>query len=139
MNAAERERFLADPHVAILSVTAEEGRAPLSVPVWYLYEPGGEISFVTGQDSRKMELIRKAGRLSLTVQNEQLPYGYVFVEGAVTTIEQAHPEERRALAERYLGAEDAALYLESTSEIAHTMVVVRVRPEHWLSRDYAKQ
>ncbi|WP_192810296.1 pyridoxamine 5'-phosphate oxidase family protein [Actinomadura rudentiformis] len=138
MNAAERERFLADLHVGILSVTAEDGAAPLAVPVWYLYEPGGEISFVTGQDSRKMSLIRKAGRVSLVVQNEQLPYGYVSVEGAVTAVEQAHPEERRTLAERYLGAEGAAQYLESTKDVAHTMVVVRVRPERWLTRDYSK-
>ncbi|MFI0452346.1 pyridoxamine 5'-phosphate oxidase family protein [Actinomadura sp. 6N118] len=138
MTAAERERFLADLHVGILSVTAEEGRAPLAMPVWYLYEPGGEVSFVTGQDSRKMSLIRKAGRVSLAVQNEQMPYGYVTVEGAVTAVEQAHPEERRTLAERYLGPEGAAQYLESTKDVAHTMVVVRVRPERWLTRDYSK-
>ncbi|MFG2006510.1 TIGR03618 family F420-dependent PPOX class oxidoreductase [Spirillospora sp. NPDC048911] len=138
MTAAERERFLAVPRVGILSVAAEDGRAPLAVPVWYLYEPGGEISFATGQDSRKMTLIRKAGRVSLTVQNEQTPYGYVSVEGAVTTVEQAHPEERRALAERYLGPAVGAEYLESTQDVAHTMVVVRVRPERWLTRDYSK-
>ncbi|MDT0323912.1 pyridoxamine 5'-phosphate oxidase family protein, partial [Streptomyces sp. DSM 44918] len=34
----EREQFLAEPHVAALAVdSAEEGRAPLTVPIWYQY------------------------------------------------------------------------------------------------------
>ena len=41
MTAAEREAFLADLHVGVLSI-AREGRAPLSAPIWYDYEPGGE-------------------------------------------------------------------------------------------------
>ncbi|MEU5882642.1 pyridoxamine 5'-phosphate oxidase family protein [Spirillospora sp. NPDC047279] len=139
MTAAERERFLADLHVGILSVAGEDGRAPLAMPVWYLYEPGGEITFATGQDSRKMRLIREAGRVSLVVQNEEMPYGYVSVEGEVTSVRQAHPDERRALAERYLGAEGGAAYLESTKDVAHTMVIVHIRPERWLTRDYGKQ
>ena len=51
MTRAEREAFLAEVHVAVVAI-AEEGRAPLAVPVWYAYEPGGEIRFVTGPNSR---------------------------------------------------------------------------------------
>ena len=42
MTKQEREGFLADLHVGIISVT-EEGRGPLTVPIRYLYEPGGEV------------------------------------------------------------------------------------------------
>ena len=42
MTKQEREGFLADLHVGIISIT-EEGRGPLTVPIWYLYEPGGEV------------------------------------------------------------------------------------------------
>lgn len=139
MTATEREAFLADLHVAVLSVTEEDGRAPLSVPVWYVYEPGGEISFITGGGSRKMALIRAAGRVRLVVQTEQVPYRYVSVEGAVTTVEPAKPEERQALAHRYLGPELGEEYLKSTADVAGTMMTVRVRPERWLTRDYEKQ
>ncbi|MFC7940793.1 pyridoxamine 5'-phosphate oxidase family protein, partial [Streptomyces sp. NPDC057387] len=31
----------------------EEGRAPLAVPIWYAYEPGGDLWIMTGRDSRK--------------------------------------------------------------------------------------
>jgi nitroimidazol reductase NimA-like FMN-containing flavoprotein (pyridoxamine 5'-phosphate oxidase superfamily) len=34
MTRLEREAFLADVHVGMISI-AEEGRAPLTVPIWY--------------------------------------------------------------------------------------------------------
>ncbi|MEO3823181.1 pyridoxamine 5'-phosphate oxidase family protein [Actinomadura sp. B10D3] len=141
MTAAEREAFLAGTHVAILSVADEPGRAPLALPVWYAYEPGGEITFITGRDSRKMALIRAAGRVSLVVQDAAPPfYRYASVEGPVVGFEDpARQEDRRALAERYLGVEDGAKYLESTMDVADMMVLTRVRPERWYTRDYTKQ
>ena len=51
MTRAEREAFLADVHVGVLAIP-EAGRGPLSAPIWYGYEPGGEIWVVTGRDSR---------------------------------------------------------------------------------------
>jgi hypothetical protein len=39
----ERERFLADMHVGMISI-AEDGRGPLIVPIWYGYAPGGGLS-----------------------------------------------------------------------------------------------
>jgi PPOX class probable F420-dependent enzyme len=140
MSSAEREAFLADVHVGVLSVAGGAGRAPLALPVWYLYEPGGEIALVTGRDSRKMELVRQAGRVSLVVQDPAPPYRYASVEGPVVSIEApARPEDRRTLAERYLGVDGGAQYLESTQDVADTMVMVRVRPELWYTRDYRKQ
>lgn len=137
MTAAEREAFLAEPRIGVLSVADRDGRAPLTVPIWYGYRPGGQIWFSTGADTRKMERIRAAGRVSLLAQAEQSPYQYVSVEGPVSAIDPARPEERRALAERYLGP-DADRYLEATTDVAATMMIVRMEPEHWLSRDYAK-
>lgn len=51
MTRDERESFLADVHVAIISIP-EEGRGPLTVPVWYAYEQG-ELRVVTARTSRK--------------------------------------------------------------------------------------
>jgi PPOX class probable F420-dependent enzyme len=136
MTAAEREAFLAEPRVGVLSVADRDGRAPLAVPIWYGYRPGGQIWFSTGEDSRKMERIRATGRVSLLVQTEQMPYRYVSVEGPVSAIDPTTQEERRALAERYLGPDGADRYLAATGDVAPTMKIVRMDPEHWLSRDY---
>ena len=50
LTKSEREAFLSEPHVAALSVEAEPGRAPLTVPVWYQYEPGGRPWLLTGTE-----------------------------------------------------------------------------------------
>jgi PPOX class probable F420-dependent enzyme len=137
MSKAEREQFLAGLHVGVLGVAAD-GRAPLTVPVWYAYEPGGEVRFITGGDSRKAQLLEQAGRASLCVQTEQAPYQYVSVEGPVAIEPQFDPDERRAIAHRYLGPELGDAYYDGTEADHLGAVTVRVTPARWLSVDYNK-
>ena len=42
MTEQEREAFLADLHVGVISIPRPDG-PPLTVPIWYDYEPGGDI------------------------------------------------------------------------------------------------
>jgi nitroimidazol reductase NimA-like FMN-containing flavoprotein (pyridoxamine 5'-phosphate oxidase superfamily) len=139
MTPDERAAFLAGVHIGVLSV-ADDPRAPLTVPVWYSYEPAGLLSVITGRDSRKAQRIRAAGRFSVCAQTETAPYQYVSVEGPVVAIDDpVDPDERRQVAYRYLGPEFGDLYLEATAADAATNVTVRMRPERWLSVDYTKQ
>ncbi|HBZ69915.1 MAG TPA: pyridoxamine 5'-phosphate oxidase [Deltaproteobacteria bacterium] len=139
MSAKEREAFLAGLHVGVISI-AEPGRGPLTVPIWYAYEPGGELRVVTGRDSRKGRLLCVGARLSLCAQSEAPPYRYVSVEGPVVSVEPADVErDLRPLARRYLGVELADAYVAATREQAAESVVVRIRPERWLSVDYGKE
>ena len=141
MNVAEREAFLADLHVGIISV-AEPGRGPLTAPIWYGYEPGGELWIVTERGSRKGRLLEQAGRFSLCAQTEAPPYKYVSVEGPVTSIEASQVErDERPLARRYLGPEFGDRYIEATGGEAARgdNVLVRMRPERWLTTDYSKE
>ena len=48
---SERQEFLADKHVGVLSVAAD-GRPPASVPIWYDYTVGGNVRIMTGASSR---------------------------------------------------------------------------------------
>ena len=139
MTKEEREAFLADLHVAVISV-AEDGHAPLVVPIWYSYEPGGEVRIITGRTSRKGKLLERAGRFSLCAQTEAPPYyKYVSVEGPVVAVEAADLErDRRPLARRYLGIELGDRYIESTRDDVGN-VLVRMRPERWMTVDYAKR
>src|SRR5690606_31189328 len=138
MTRDERERFLADVHIGVLTVAEEDGRGPLAVPVWYAYEPGGEIRFVTGRESRKAKALRKAGRASFLVQREEAPYAYVTVEGPVTIEEPDFERDVRQVAIRYLGEAGAEAYLAGNTEVSGS-VVVRLQPERWLTVDYGKQ
>ena len=138
MTKEEREAFLADVHVAVISI-ADGSRGPLTVPIWYSYEPGGEVRVITARKSRKGTLLERAGRFSLCAQTEAPPYKYVTVEGPIVAIEAADLErDRRPLAHRYLGVAVGDRYIESTrADVGN--VLVRMRPERWLTVDYAKQ
>ena len=141
MTREEREAFLAEPHVGVVAI-AEEGRAPLTVPVWYAYEPGGEIRFVTGPSSRKAVLLKKATRASLCVQTETAPYKYVSVEGPATVGPVENFErDVRGIAHRYLGPEIGEVYLVATAEERKKSgeVLVSIRPQRWYTVDYNKQ
>jgi len=138
MTKPERESFLADLHVGVISISAE-GRGPLTVPIWYLYAPGAEVRVVTGETSRKGQLPRRAGRFSLCVQTEAPPYKYVSVEGPIVAIEPANLErDRRPLAHRYFGVRAGDQYIERTRAATDENILVRMRPERWLTVDYGK-
>lgn len=138
MTRAEREVFLAGLHVGVVSVAAD-GRGPLTMPIWYSYEPGGTVNLITGRSSQKTALIRREGRFSLCAQTEEAPYRYVTVEGPVVAVEdEVDPEERKAIAYRYLGQEFGDVYLSATEADVAGSIVIRMRPERWLSVDYGK-
>ncbi|MEV5598056.1 pyridoxamine 5'-phosphate oxidase family protein [Streptomyces sp. NPDC052496] len=140
MSRTDRERFLAEPRVGVLGVTdSRDGdRAPLIVPVWYGYEPGGEITVQTGRHTVKGQLLRAAGRFSLCVQDEGRPYRYVSVEGPVTAVDDpVDPALREALAHRYLDAEEARGYLAATAGQLADDITFRMRPQRWRSADFA--
>ena len=86
MTKEEREAFLAEVHVAVISIP-ETGRGPFTVPVWYDYQPEEGFIIWTGGSSRKARLIRRAGRFSLCIQQETRPYRYVSAEGPVLSME----------------------------------------------------
>ncbi|MEW5811269.1 MAG: pyridoxamine 5'-phosphate oxidase family protein [Actinomycetota bacterium] len=131
----ERQHFLAEPHVAALSVSAGHARAPLTVPIWYQYRPGDELWVLTGAQSRKAELIEAAGRFSLMVDRTEPTTRYVTVEGAVSRIEPGTDAQMAELAHRYLPEDAAERYLQFAHENLGDHIAVFMRPEHWLSAD----
>jgi nitroimidazol reductase NimA-like FMN-containing flavoprotein (pyridoxamine 5'-phosphate oxidase superfamily) len=137
MSRAECEEFLAGLHVGVLSV-AEAGRGPCTVPIWYSYVPGGQIRMTVGAESRKVKLLRVAGRASLCVQTETLPYRYVSVEGPIELVETDVREDQRAIAERYLGEKLAERYLLAVAEGLASEALLTLEPKRWWSVDFAK-
>ena len=141
MSCDEREAFLAEVRVGIVSLT-DEGRGPLTVPIWYAYEPGGEVHIVTEQSSRKAQLLEKGRRISLCVQSEAPPYKYVSVEGPIAAIEPSDVErDERPMAHRYLGKKGGDRYIEASTRdrVADEAILVRMQPERWLTVDYSKE
>ncbi len=135
MTLAEKQSFLAGLHVGVLGLN-DPGRGPLTVPVWYDYEVGGQLWFIIAAESEKGKLLEVGTRLSLVAQTEAPPYAYVSIEGPVASIQSSSLEAITAMAVRYLGEKGGAAYANSSN--VDGQVVVRVDPERWLAVDYGK-
>lgn len=134
MSPPDREAFLADLHVGVLTVERADG-APLATPIWYRFA-GGLVEFTIEERSQKAQLLRAAGRATLCAQREQVPYAYVTVDGPVA-LTAADDEVRRDIAVRYLGVEAGTEYLATAG---HTdEVLVQLTPERWHTLDFGKQ
>ena len=131
----EKQDFLAGLHVGVLSLS-DNPKGPLTVPIWYDYEPGGELLFITGPNSLKGKLLKVGERLSLMAQSEEPPYKYVSIEGPVVSIDEATNNDLLAMAIRYLGKDGGEQYAKNSESGGG--VIVRVKPERWLSVDYGK-
>ena len=137
MTESERQDFLAGLHVGVLGIERADG-PPLVLPVWYSYEPGGEVEVLTSASSIKGRLAAAAGRASLCAQQEELPYKYVTVEG-VAEIDELGGDAKAAvlpMAIRYLGEKVGRGY--AAGDTASDEIRIRIRPERWFSVDYAK-
>ena len=144
MTEHERQEFLSELHVAVLSVASDGDRPPLTVPVWYGYEPGGNVTFFTGtqgRKARKTRLIEKAGVLSLAVQREEFPYRYVTVEGTVVGADRPpSAEQMLAITRRYLPEEAARGFVAAELEnVGAELVLFAVRPDRWMTADFSDE
>jgi len=131
----DREQFLAEPHIAALSVYAGTDRGPLTVPIWYQYTPGGDLWFNTGSGSRKHRLIESSGYVSLMVERVAPTVRYVAVDGPVLRIETGTDDQLVEMTKRYLPPEKVDAYLDVARREHGESVAVFVDPEHWLSAD----
>ncbi len=136
MSPEEREAFLADLHVGIVSIP-RRSKGPLTVPIWYDYEPGGEVWMVMSDSSLKGKLLKNCQRISLCVQNEQAPYAYVSVEGPFA-IAARTDEQILHMASRYLG-DDLGRQYAAASEGGDDSIMVSITPETWFTVDYGKR
>jgi len=135
LSVCDREFFLAEPHVAALSVSAGHGRGPFTVPIWYQYTPGGEAWVLTEAKSRKAQLIAAAGRFTLLVERVMPTVRYVSVEGPVTRTVPGTDDLLREIAERYLPPDKVPAYIELADRDFGEQVAIYLRPERWLTAD----
>ncbi len=103
MSREKREAFLAEPHVTVMSI-AREGRGPLSVPMWYGYEPGGDIWIITERDSLKGRHLQEGVMVTFFMTSDFQTC--VSVEGPVASLREPTIEDLLPLCHRYLGKED---------------------------------
>lgn len=109
-----------------LAFATSDGR-PVINPVWFILE-GDELVFNTGKDTAKGRAILRDPRVALCVDLEELPYGYIQVQGVATVSEDPAELLRTAtaIAARYVGADKAEEFGKRNGVPGE--LVVRVRP-----------
>jgi hypothetical protein len=136
LSVRDRESFLAEPHIAALSVSAGQGRGPLTLPIWYQYTPGGEAWVLTEAKSRKAQLIQAAGRFTLMVDRLMPTTRYVSVEGPVTRTVPGTDELLLEITARYLPPDKVQAYIEFANTELGEQVAIYLRPQRWLTADF---
>ena len=140
MTVAERDAFLAEPNrIGVISiVNPNPERPPLSVPIWYTYDPAVGVSIMTAPLSAKGKALHKAKAYTMVVQDTDSPRRYVSVEGPVVEERPAERErDLRPLARRYMSPEDADKYVASYQDGAFGHMYV-MSPRVWLTNDIGK-
>src|ERR1700757_1472702 len=135
LSVRDRELFLAEPHIAALSVSAGQSRGPLTLPIWYQYAPGGEAWVLTEAASRKARLIEAAGRFTLMVERTMPTVRYVSVGGPVTRTIPWTDELLQEITERYLPPDMVPAYIEFPKAELGEQVAIYLRPKRWLTAD----
>jgi|SRR5680860_207255 len=105
---------------------------PHVTPVWFLLHREGdgvEVVFTTWSNSVKGRTLQEGARFAFCVDDEQPPYSYVMLQclvGSVKTeTDKIRPWATR-IAERYMGAEQAAAYGERNSVMGELLIVATV-------------
>ena len=112
----------------VLATTRKDGR-PHVAPIWYVVDDDGTIVFTTGADTVKGRTLARAGRAALCVDDDQPPFAFVTVEGAVTLSDDVDAVRHWAarIGGRYMGADRAEEYGERNGVPGE--LVVRLTPE----------
>jgi PPOX class probable F420-dependent enzyme len=77
-----REFLSAGTRTGKLATTRKDGR-PHVMPIWFVLD-GDDVVFTTGANTVKGRNIRRDGRVSMLVDDEQPPFAYVQVNGSAT-------------------------------------------------------
>ncbi|MEM9131408.1 MAG: PPOX class F420-dependent oxidoreductase [Actinomycetota bacterium] len=128
MTEAETAEFLmTGTRTGKLAWVSKDGR-PQVAPIWFVLD-GDDLIFNTNEGSGKAKALRREGRASLVVDDEDPPYSFVKIDGPVSF--EDDPDRVLAVATeiggRYMGADRAEEF--GARNGAAGQLVVRLTPE----------
>ncbi len=84
MTDDQARAFLAEGTRTGKVATSRADGSPHVAPIWFVLD-GDDIVFMTGAGTAKGKALLRDPRVALVVDLEEQPYGFVLVEGTVTT------------------------------------------------------
>ena len=114
----ERDAFLNEPGILMrIATIAGDGR-PQVTPIWFIYEDDC-IYFTPRERSEWFTNLRRDSRVALCIDEQPLPYRKVVLEGMAEMVHDLGSDDDwrdqyRRIAQRYVPAEQAEDYVQST-------------------------
>jgi PPOX class probable F420-dependent enzyme len=134
LGAAELRAFLlAGTRTAKVAVVRKDG-SPLVTPVWFLPDEDGSLMFETGRTSVKGRALSRDPRVSICVEDDEPPFGFVRVDG-IAELSDDHDELLSwtiRIAARYMGDDRAEEF--GRRNAAPSEMLVRVRPHRVIAQ-----
>ena len=128
MSDEEVRAFLtAGTRTGKLAVVRRDG-SPMVVPIWFVLDDDGSLVFNTGAQTVKGRALRRDPRVSICVDDEVPPFGFVRVDGVADVSEDLEEVRRWAtiIGGRYMGSARAEEYGQRNGVPGE--LLVRVRP-----------
>jgi PPOX class probable F420-dependent enzyme len=124
------------PLVSTLATYRRDGSVLLS-PIWHEWRDNG-FNVCAGSNDVKVRHIRRDGRASIVVYDQERPYRGLELRGMPSVIEDGllYASVLRRVAVRYLGATDGAAYAETAGERG---VIIRLEPGELRTWDFADE
>jgi PPOX class probable F420-dependent enzyme len=132
MSDRQRRAFLMEgTRTAKIATTRADGR-PHVAPVWFVLD-GDDVIFTTGAESLKGKSLRRDPRVSLAVDDDAAPFGFVVVDGVAELSDEPAELLRwaTAISARYMGTDRAEDFGRRNAVPGELMV--RVHPTHMVA------
>jgi PPOX class probable F420-dependent enzyme len=119
--------LLAGTRTAKLAVVRKDG-SPFVTPVWFLLDDDGSVVFETERRSLKAHALARDPRVSLCVEDDRPPFGFVRLDGVAEISEGAELLDwTTRIAARYMGRERAEEIGSQNAGEGHALIHVRVQ------------
>ncbi len=131
MTPEERKAFLKDHRLAVVGVDRKDDAPQLS-PIYYVMD-GDDLLISTTETRAKTPAVRRAGRVSVCILGEQMPFPYLTVYGRATIEEEGAVDLMMRVGEAMTGnplSESTRSVLEERA-MKEQRVVRRVTPESY--------
>jgi PPOX class probable F420-dependent enzyme len=128
LTAAEIDMFLDEPGHLLRLATIDVDGFPRLVPIWFIRRDD-EILFTPRGPSVFLANIRRDPRVALSIDEDQLPYRKVTVQGTARIVHDLGADDDwrdlyRTIAKRYVPADAADAYVDSTIDQPRALIGV---------------
>ena len=114
----EQVDFLATPGILLRIACVRADGSPLITPIWFIYD-NNAVYFTPRAQSEWLACIRHDSRVALSIDEQDLPYRKVIIEGRAELLHDLGEDDiwrdlYRRIAGRYIPEDAAEAYVQNT-------------------------